>query len=197
MAGTPATSALSERLIASLRRFFARRAISPEDAEDLLQDCLLRVHDGMGELREGERVLAWVYRIAHNLVVDHLRLRRPESLQVDVAEVGADPDLTATVASWLEPTIADLPAPYRDVLRLSEIEGVPQREIAERLALSVSGVKSRVQRGRERLRAKLLACCELEFDRRGGIVGYRRRRPTCCGEPDAGADGPLDGKSDC
>ena len=63
---------------------------------------------------------------------------------------------------------------YRLPLVLSEIEGLTQKEVATRLGLSLSGAKSRVQRGREKLRQRLYECCDIETGRHG-IIGYEVR----------------------
>jgi hypothetical protein len=65
---------------------------------------------------------------------------------------------------------------------LAEIEGVPQVAMAGRLGISVSGAKSRVQRGRAMLRKLLLECCQFPFDRRGGLAGCQPRRHMDCAE---------------
>jgi RNA polymerase sigma-70 factor (ECF subfamily) len=67
------------------------------------------------------------------------------------------------------------------VIVLSELDGVPHAEIARRLSISVSGVKSRVQRGRELLRRMLTDCCEIAVDARGAVV-------DCVPKQDPGAD---------
>lgn len=167
-----------------LRAFLSRR-VPAADVDDLLQDCYLKVSAGLPTLAEQERLGGWIFRIAHNLAVDHLRRRRHElrdRAEQDVvdSQAGATPDLQFEVGSWLGPMVERLPQKYAEVLRLSEIEGLPHREIAARLGLSVSGVKSRVQRGRGLLRDKLLACCVFEFDRRGRILDYEQNRPGSC-----------------
>ena len=53
---------------------------------------------------------------------------------------------------------------------LAEIEGLPQQEVADRLGLSLSGAKSRIQRGRAMLKDALERCCRFEFDRRGNLA---------------------------
>ena len=57
-------------------------------------------------------------------------------------------------------------------IELSELGGLTQKEAAERVGLSVPGMKARVQRGRRKLREALLDCCRVEVDRRGGVVDY-------------------------
>ena len=68
--------------------------------------------------------------------------------------------------------IDSLAPAYREALVLVDLNGLTQQAAAKRLGLSLSGVKSRVQRGRRQLRCRLEACCVVEFDRRGGIVDY-------------------------
>ena len=79
------------------------------------------------------------------------------------------------LARCLLPLLDELPEPYREALRLTEFDGVTQREVASRLGLSLPGAKSRVQRARKMLREILLKCCQVELDRRGGVVDYEAR----------------------
>jgi RNA polymerase sigma-70 factor, ECF subfamily len=62
---------------------------------------------------------------------------------------------------------------------LTELDGLTQASAAAQLGLSSSGMKSRVQRGRDELKELLTACCEIELDRRGGVRSYRPHRGPC------------------
>jgi RNA polymerase sigma-70 factor (ECF subfamily) len=64
----------------------------------------------------------------------------------------------------------------QEALRLTAYQGVRQRELAERLGISVSGAKSRVQRARQRLRDLVVACCRPELDRLGGVININPPR---------------------
>jgi RNA polymerase sigma-70 factor (ECF subfamily) len=75
----------------------------------------------------------------------------------------------------LLPMIERLPDGYREAIRLSEIDGLPLNEVARRLNLSLPGAKSRVQRGREKLRNIFLDCCHFEFDSRGKPIDWLPR----------------------
>lgn len=191
---TPSTiEDLWKQLAGRLHAFFRARTDSPEDAEDLLQECFLRVHRGLGGLADDERVLGWVYRIAHNLVADHRRRRRAaEPLSAETAAESHEQPAAVLVASWLAPLIDSLPDTYRDVLRASEIEEQKYREIAARFGLSLAAVKSRVRRGRMLLRERLEACCAFEFDRRGALTGWQRRaaKPCACDDSSPPATDP-------
>jgi RNA polymerase sigma-70 factor (ECF subfamily) len=124
---------------------------------------------------------SWVYQIARNLIVDYYRRRKelveiPENIPAE-ADVPED-DLEAKLALSLEEMIAELPDSYRQALILTEYQGLSQKELAEKLGISLSGAKSRVQRAREKLRDMFLACCHFEMDRRGRIMDYYQR--CCC-----------------
>jgi RNA polymerase sigma-70 factor (ECF subfamily) len=155
---------------------YVRRRIPASDAEDVVQDVWLRFHERLGALRDDERIAPWLFRIARSVVVDHLRRRRPGAELPDVPdEREADDNHNETVASWLPAMLESLPEPYRQALRLVEIDGVAQSELATRLGLSPSGAKSRVQRARRMLVDALRDCCHVELDRRGNVVDWRSR----------------------
>lgn len=78
--------------------------------------------------------------------------------------------------------IDNLPEPYREAVVLTELEGLTQKELAGRLGISLSGAKSRVQRGRQQLKEMLFDCCRFEFDRRGGVVDCEPRSKSDCPE---------------
>ena len=91
------------------------------------------------------------------------------------AEVAEDDDSgpEQELARCIRPLVAALPREYREAVALTELEGLTQKATAEQVGLSLSGMKSRVQRGREQLRQRLLECCHIEFDRRGGVSSTR------------------------
>ena len=176
--------AILAAFLLKLRAFLGRRISNVADAEDLAQDILLRVHQGARHLSDETRINSWIWQIARNALIDYYRARNIQTTkQAELPDELPGDDrgetLDAVVESWLEPTIKALPEPYREALLLSEIQGLPQAEVAERLSISLSGAKSRVQRGRVKLRDALLACCRFEFDRQGRIVAYEKISNDC------------------
>jgi RNA polymerase sigma-70 factor (ECF subfamily) len=83
--------------------------------------------------------------------------------------------LYQVVVGWLREWLGSLAGEYREAVELAELHGLSSSQIADRLGLSISGAKSRVQRGRAQLRAILENCCHLDFDRQGNVVDYHRR----------------------
>lgn len=84
------------------------------------------------------------------------------------------------LATCLAPMIGQLPPAYREAVTLTDIERASQADAAARAGVSLSGMKSRVQRGRRQLRAVLDACCRVDLDSRGTIVAYDPRTPDSC-----------------
>lgn len=157
-----------------LRAFVARRVPAPE-VDDVVQDVMLRIHRGIGGLRDESRVVGWVYRVARSAIVDHHRRRRlSEPLSNEPLSNEAAPieprDVATMVARWLVPLLQQLQDEQRQALELVELEGLSQRALADRLGLSLSGARARVQRARRALRAKLEACCAISLDVRGRVV---------------------------
>ncbi|MBS1982937.1 MAG: RNA polymerase sigma factor SigZ [Bdellovibrionales bacterium] len=180
--GGPVSEAALASLLPKLRGFLAKRISNAADVEDTAQDILLRVYQGAGQLSDETRIHAWIWQIAKNAVIDHYRRKTIRAVDVDDLDLQSNDqpaDVEEIVESWLAPMIAALPEPYREAVQLSELEGMAQADVAARLSLSLPAAKSRIQRGRAKLREALVACCQFEFDRNGKIVGYRRIGPDC------------------
>lgn len=163
---------------AQLRPYVARRVPSPADVDDVLQETFVRMHRGLATLGDDERFGAWVYRIASNAIADHLRVRVRHPVASgdgghepkDTITGEPDPHLETDLAECVSLFVARLPSPYREAITLTELEGLTQKDAAEMLGISLSGMKSRVQRGRERIRHMFEECCEMTVDCRGHVT---------------------------
>lgn len=162
---------------------FVRRRVSDEaSAEDIVQDVFLKVHTHIDTLSDSSKLQSWLYQLTRNAVIDHYRRTR---LTVAVSdEIPAfvqedENDAVARLTPAVTAMVAELPDIYREALRLTEYEGLTQKELAERLGISVSGSKSRVQRARQMLRQMLLDCCHFELDRRNAIISYQPHCACC------------------
>ena len=161
-----------------LKSYIAKRVRERAAAEDILQDVFLKAHVNLHTIKSQGSLTAWLYRIAANVIADHYRGLTPsEEISDELVASEPERDYIGELVSCVHPLIAGLPEIYRVPLMLSEIEGLTQKEVAERLGLSLSGAKSRVQRGREKLRQKLSECCDIEMGQ-NGIVGVELRDPN-------------------
>lgn len=164
---------------------FIRRRISDEDtAEDVLQDVFLKIHQHMDALKDVRKLESWIYQITRNAIIDAYRkLRHETTLEeaeaLDLPEELPDDDIVSELLPSVRAMVRNLPEPDRQALVLTEYQGLTQKELAERMGLSLSGAKSRVQRAREKLKQQLLECCHFELDRRGHIIDYQPRCHCC------------------
>ena len=168
-----------EELDSKLRRSILRRVSDHDAAEDILQEVYIRVHSHMHSLRDVGKLQSWIYQITRNAIIDYYRSQKPT---VELPETLAQPetpdeyDGAGELALSVRAMIDCLPAKYREAILLTEYEGLTQKQMAERLGISWSGAKSRVQRARQKLKDMLLDCCHVELDRRGNVLDYQ---PGC------------------
>ncbi len=185
------TKALWKEFSDHVRAFIRQKVSNDADAEDVLQDIFIRIHQGIDSLRDEDKVQSWVFGIARRALADYYRKKgrdREEAAGAEPApeeEAGDGPELNLNdfdgdhdvheeVLSWLIPMIEEIPKKYRVPLEMADVQGKTQQEVADELGLSLSGAKSRVQRAREKLGEVLAECCEVEFGEEGRAVAYRK-----------------------
>lgn len=170
---------------AEIRSFVRRRISDPHRADDLVADILLKVHRSLGTLDDRDRLAAWLFRVARNAIIDEYR-RAADNQEVldpapgdrltdgavDVAQVDDADIVQRELADCLRPLLGHLSPEYRRALELTDLNGVTQASAARREGISVSGMKSRVQRARKQLAALLNRCCALTLDTRGMPMDY-------------------------
>ncbi|MCM2306375.1 MAG: RNA polymerase sigma factor SigZ [Sulfuritalea sp.] len=164
---------------AELRRFLRHRARSEAEGDDLLQEVFLRAMRWPNGLCGLDSPRAWLFHAARNLLIDRLRLAKdqvplPEDLAAEPAAVPAPVD---GLAQCLPRVLAELAPEDRDAITCCDIEGMSQKDYAARLGLSLPGAKSRVQRARARLKARLTVACQVKFDTDGAVCCFVPRPP--------------------
>ncbi len=172
-----------QQLRPRLLAFVSGRVSSAPDAEDIVQDVLLKVHSRSDSLQDGGRLEAWAFKITRNAVVDAYRRRAARREDpVEVLEIAAEAPGEDTAAEvrrhlvdCLDPLLDQVAAPYREALELVELGSHSQKEAAEILGLSASGARTRVQRGRAQLEKALDECCTFELDGRNAPIDAQRR----------------------
>lgn len=165
-----------------LRAFIKSRISDDAATDDILQNVFLKMHTGLASLKDATKLQSWLYQIARNAIIDYYRLQKPT---VDIPEwlTHPEPDsgekVTQELSDCLQPMIQLLPDIYREAVILSELKGLKQKEVAQMQGTSLSGAKSRVQRGRALLKKMLADCCRLEFDHKGRLCDYERKDKAC------------------
>jgi len=151
-----------------LYRFLVRMVQDPATAEDLFQQTWIRLLEKVGSYDARRNFDAWLFAIARNLAIDHLRRRRGVSLDeeddsglamVDRLSAGGPDALEQLLdferGAMLATAIAGLPAIHREVLTLRFEEDMKLEQIAEVAAIPLSTVKSRLHRALESLRVRI------------------------------------------
>ena len=180
------------RVERSLRAFLRSKGLSPSDADDVLQEAMIRVLGGLDQLRAPAAFDAFVFRTTRFALADHFRRgprdrpgdTTPDDLQIADEQESWDDIETdqarLALSLWLRGEIEQLPEPIRTTLRRTELEGWRLREVAEAERVSLSAIKSRVSRGRKLLKARLHACCAVQLDARRRITSYTKREDDLC-----------------
>jgi RNA polymerase sigma-70 factor (ECF subfamily) len=151
-----------------------RMTRNPSDAEDLVQETMLRAYRAFDRFEPGTNLKAWLFRIMTNAYINTYRKRQREPLKVSQDEVedfdlyqelkDHDPQFTSTpesivldslVDSDITDAIDDLPEPFRLAVVLSDIEGFTYAEMAEIMDVPMGTVMSRLHRGRKALQKRL------------------------------------------
>ena len=169
-------AAFSELMQAHEKRMYAvafRLCGNHEDAQDCLQDAMIRVYKAISSFKGQSSFATWLYRITTNACLDELRRRKTrQSTSLDgLLDTGWSPTddldtperhaLMSEKRREIEWAIAQLPEDMRAAVVLRDIQGFSYDEIAHMLGANVGTVKSRISRGRERLREKLSETLEL------------------------------------
>lgn len=175
-----------------LKSFIKKRVRSEHDVDDILQIVFIKIFKNLDSLKEDQKLQAWIYQITRNGIIDYYRkekLHVSEDFANYMESDGAfdGPDVVNELSACIRPMVIELPVKYKEALELTEFHGLTQKQLSEKLGLSFSGAKSRVQRGREKLKILLLECCHFEFDRLGHIIDYTSReviqsecKTNCC-----------------
>ncbi|MBK6266209.1 RNA polymerase sigma factor SigZ [Marivirga sp. S37H4] len=170
---------LNERL----ENFILSKVHDKEIAKDILQEVFIRVEQNIGNLKSDDKFSSWIFQITRNIIVDHFRKVKKENYDdltaVEDKENNCEQnEAEKTMQEFSKcvlPLILMLPEKYREVLLLTEIKGLSQKEVAKALNISYPATKSRVQRGREMLKEIVLKCCEIKTDVYGNVIDYRRK----------------------
>jgi RNA polymerase sigma-70 factor, ECF subfamily len=181
----PSTAQLYEDLSRPLKAFIKKRVGDDALAEDMLHDVFLKIHNQIDTLKEKEKLVPWIYQITQNSIIDLYR-KRKQMVPQEEDLAAPDSKQIADAAERLSPALKrmaeQLPSIYKEAILLADFEGMKQTKLAEKLGLSISATKSRVQRARKMLKEILLDCCHVEFDRYGTVFDYHPKNClNCCG----------------
>lgn len=170
-----------------LRKYIKKR-VPQNAADDVYGDVILRLVSNRDKFQAAANPVAWMYKVTTNIITDYYRNHAQEQAVFNQSIMGntnesvnVDNDTLVSdeLAECVLPLINNLPTTYSEALLMTEIKGMKQADAAKKLNLSLSGLKSRVQRGRSLLKKAILRCCQVSVNQKGNIIDYEQNK-SCC-----------------
>lgn len=174
----------------SILSFISSKVQNDEDAEDLTQEVFIKL------LRSREKGISinnlqnWLFSIAKNSVIDYYRKKKiiletinednNHDLKYEYDELILTEGQQLRLKVYLKTVIQELPENYRVLIEMSELQGLSQKEIAEELGMNYTTVRSKIQRGRQKIKKAISNCCEIIQGGKGSIIGYRPKKNKPC-----------------
>ena len=152
---------------------FIRQQIKDEStANDVLQEVFLKTMESCLKDRDIQNLKSWLFYVTRNTIIDYFRLQNKDIQEEDYINLNHmnSADFQQILSEDVGDMINLLPEEYALPLGWSDIDGLPQKDIADKLNISLPGAKSRIQRARKKLRDLFFECCDMEFDAQGNII---------------------------
>lgn len=170
-----------------LYNYIALRVNNKQDVEDLLQDVFVKIFLNVRKLENGERLNSWVFSITRNSIIDYYRRNNDRKKKYNPLDDNLlekltpeeEIDTTKGLAEYLKEIVQHLPDEYREIIYDSEINGIRQKDLAVKYNIPYPTLRSKVQRGRTKLKVMLDQCCKIEIDKRGNVLECTPRETDC------------------
>jgi RNA polymerase sigma-70 factor, ECF subfamily len=162
-----------------LKGFVYKRVKDKALTEDIVHDVFLKVQDKIQQLKESEKVFGWIYQITRNTIIDHYRRTSKTINPKDIDWESNPPNFNECVSGVISDLIPTLPDKYRIPLEMTELKNMSQIEVAEKLNLTYSTAKTRVQRARQMLKDKMDEVLIVKTDGYGNVI-LCKDKSNCC-----------------
>lgn len=162
-----------QEFYAYLKAYILKKVDDKSIAEDIVQEVMIKLIESHQKSTNIENIKAWLFQVSRNTIYDYYKKKNVEvdfEDHWDIETDLSDPFSKIMVSDYIIPMIKLLPSDYAVPLMLSDIENVPQKDIAKKIELGVSATKMRIQRGRKKLRDLFVECCDIEYDKDGNFV---------------------------
>ena len=134
-----------------------------EIAKDLLQEVFIKIHTKLDSLNDQSALSSWMFAVTRNTIFDYYRQKKTrqkeQAVLTDNAHLFEDEDLNVFCEACLHLFVDELPENYKEAILATDLGELSQKEYAQQIGVSYSGLKSRVQRGRAQLNEHFKECC--------------------------------------
>ncbi|WP_330924473.1 RNA polymerase sigma factor SigZ [Candidatus Sororendozoicomonas aggregata] len=163
-----------------LLKFLSSKVSNQADVDDLLQTILIKVHKGLASLSDATSLKPWLMQIANHAIIDFYRQQASQKpLSATNLWYENDAEKEHELAKCVKPFIDCLDSESAHLLWQADIEGVSQKQLAEKHSMNYSTLKSRVQKARKDLKALFDQCCQFELDALGNAIGCTMKADSC------------------
>jgi RNA polymerase sigma-70 factor, ECF subfamily len=162
----------------SLLGYIKKRVTNNDDAKDILQDVLLKSYQYCSKGKTILHLKSWLFKITQNTIIDYYKKNKNSSFDTDFVDEINENTLIGEASEYVKSLLKLLPDEYAIPLYMYDLENISQKEIAEKLNLTLPNTKSRIQRGRIKLKERFLECCIVEFDENGEMIRFEIK-PDC------------------
>ena len=159
-----------------LKYYILKKVKDEEIANDLSHEVLMKVYNSCCSSIKIKNVRSWMFQIAHNTTVDYFKREHKFTNIIPEDYDNDDHNVFQEANELIKPLIQLLPGKYSVPLSLSDIDRLKQKEVAQKLNLSLTATKSRIQRARKLLKEKIIECSNLEKDEKGNVISIEIKK---------------------
>jgi RNA polymerase sigma-70 factor (ECF subfamily) len=166
-----------------LYKYIVYRVKDKHLANDLLQEVFIHFYKNQDKIISKEKIKSWLYTVAKNTIIDYYRKQNNNEIISDTIEYfeeKKEDSFQIEFSNCVNHFMTTISPTYKEVLRLYEYQELSAKEISQQLNISIATVKSKIQRGRKKLKEVLFLCCEFEYDHQGIPIELK---PRCCKSP--------------
>ncbi|MDG3085732.1 RNA polymerase sigma factor SigZ [Vibrio hannami] len=166
-----------------LKAFLNKNISNTDDVDDLLQDIFLKTYKNLPSVSDQEKIKPWLYQVTNNAIMDFYRQSSKESgiLSEELWQKQPEENIQRELSRCIAPFIYSLPEEDAELLVAIELDGISQKEYAQKSGIKYSTLKSRVQKSRKLLHKVFTECCEFTLSHSGGVIEYSRKKKGCTG----------------
>ncbi|MCF2876526.1 MULTISPECIES: sigma-70 family RNA polymerase sigma factor [unclassified Tenacibaculum] len=157
-----------------LKAYVLGKVKNKQVAEDIVQEVMIKLVEAHHKSPQVDNIKAWLFQVSRNTIFDYFKKHNIEANFDNDWKIESDDsneNSKVIVADYIIPMIEMLPSTYAVALKMSDIDNIPQKNIATKLGLGLSATKMRIQRARIKLKELFIECCDIEYDKNGAFAG--------------------------